>query len=328
MKKRNIIFIVIIVVIILGYYNYTREKEIDEKCNVHDVHMKRGMVPILYGLITGTLLSYAKEEFFPNANTSTMGGCIVGFRHRERVIFCDKCRENEKEAKVDLPVLEEAVPEIRNAIDIDDVKTILTDYRNMFSSDISRGILDGIANAEIYKIKNLIKPDLSVSAFVTVSHVHSIPNISIRDKKSWGFSGHSTINHTYEQKAISGDRVVIDHATDLMWHQNGSTDKMNWNSARVWVKDLNIRGYAGYHDWRLPTVDELASLLEARPESKTRHTILYIDPVFSNKQQNIWTGDKKDLLYTAWAALFTQGRICGVSSGYGTLYVRPVRSVK
>ena len=69
-------------------------------------------------------------------------------------------------------------------------------------------------------------------------------------------------------KSINGDKVVIDHATGLMWHQSGSTYGLNWEKANRWVRLLNKRGYAQYSDWRLPTIEEAASLLDS---SKTHN---------------------------------------------------------
>ena len=54
---------------------------------------------------------------------------------------------------------------------------------------------------------------------LTASQVQSMPNVSIRKKTVLGFHGHSTINHDYNLKAINGDKVVVDNATGLMWHQ-------------------------------------------------------------------------------------------------------------
>jgi hypothetical protein len=59
---------------------------------------------------------------------------------------------------------------------------------------------------------------------LSLSQVLSMPNVSIRKKHEWGFYGHSTINHDYNLKAVSGDKVVVDNATGLMWHQGGSDD--------------------------------------------------------------------------------------------------------
>tara|TARA_B100000315_G_scaffold216266_1_gene216015 strand:- start:14 stop:460 length:447 start_codon:yes stop_codon:yes gene_type:complete len=146
-------------------------------------------------------------------------------------------------------------------------------------------------------------------------------NISIREKGS-GFFGHSTINHNYNLKTIRGDKVVIDHTTGLMWHRGGSSRAMMWNTAKEWIRKLNKSGYAGYHDWRLPTVDEAASLLE----SSKKNGGLFIDPVFSTKQSFIWTGDRHGS-EVAWGVGFGKGNVYRLSY-YNVFYVRPVRSVE
>ncbi len=84
---------------------------------------------------------------------------------------------------------------------------------------------------------------------------------------------------------------------------------MDWKMAEKWVKDLNNSGYAGYHDWRLPTVEEAASLLESSKKNRD----LYIDPIFSNKLRWIWTGDKKIGSERAWHVYFNHGRYTGAT---------------
>lgn len=157
--------------------------------------------------------------------------------------------------------------------------------------------------------------------YMSVSQVQSIPNISIREEKVWGFFGHSTINHDYKSKTINGDRVVIDYATGLIWHQSGSSNYMKWEEVRQWVKDLNRRGYAGYSDWRLPTVEEAASLLE----SSEMNGDLYIDKAFGKEQRYVWTGDSYSSELT-WRVGFSSGHVGWRGSFYGC--VRPVRAMK
>ena len=155
--------------------------------------------------------------------------------------------------------------------------------------------------------------------------VSSISNISIRENMDrGGFLGHSTINHSYDLKSINGDKVVIDHATGLMWHQSGSNKKMKLKKAKKWTKNLNSRGYAGYSDWRLPTVDEAASLLDS-----SKMNGLYIDPIFSNKQSEIWTGDNYAGFLTSWVLSFSDGGVywCNSYASYNNR-ARPVRSMK
>ena len=126
----------------------------------------------------------------------------------------------------------------------------------------------------------------------------------------------------YSLKSIKGNTVVIDNATGLMWHQSGSDEYMEWNKVKKWIERLNNNGYAGYNDWRLPTVEETASLLE----SSKNNDNLYIDPIFSNKQWWIWTGDKFGL-EGAWRVYFSNGRVYW-SYLYNNYFVRPVRSGK
>jgi hypothetical protein len=160
---------------------------------------------------------------------------------------------------------------------------------------------------------------------LSVSQVQSMPNVSIRKETGWGFYGHSTTNHDYNPKAIRGDKVVVDSATGLMWHQSGSDEYMKWNKAKEWIEDLNSEeGYAGYQDWRLPTVDEAASLLESGKKNGNQ----FIDPAFSKNQRWICTGDKfefEDGTEVAWHVHFLNGH---VGRFYISSYVRPVRSVK
>jgi hypothetical protein len=150
-----------------------------------------------------------------------------------------------------------------------------------------------------------------------------MPNVSISKKEAWGFYGHSTINHDYNLKTIRGDKVVVDSATGLMWHQGGSRKNMKWKKAKKWIKKLNKSGYAGYHDWRLPTVEEAVSLLE----SSEKKVGLYIAPVFSNKQEWIWTGDKKGS-EAAWGVFFNVSYVFWYYDINYSLSVRPVRSMK
>lgn len=160
---------------------------------------------------------------------------------------------------------------------------------------------------------------------LSVSQVLSMTNTSISMEEDWGFYGYSTINHSYHSKSINGDKIVIDHATGLMWHQSGSNECMHWNDVNEWVNKLNEIGYAGYQDWILPTVEAAVSLLESSRRIDNQQN-LYIDSVFSNKQTWIWTSDKSGSEAT-WSVGFDTGFVSGTPDYYDG-FVRPVRSLK
>jgi hypothetical protein len=88
----------------------------------------------------------------------------------------------------------------------------------------------------------------------------------------------------------NNDGTVTDMATMLMWEKSGSIRSIDYDRSNAYIKLLKRERFAGYSDWRLPTLEELASLLE-KGEQKGVH----IDPVFGNKQIRCWTIDRGEL---------------------------------
>lgn len=158
---------------------------------------------------------------------------------------------------------------------------------------------------------------------LSVPQVQAMRNISVHKKHEKGFYGYSTINHDYALKIINGDNVVVDYVTNLMWLQSGSSEPMTWQEAKKWVSGLRERGYAGYNDWRLPTLEEAVSLLELSRNNGG----LYIEPVFGKEQRWVWTGDNHHGSQTAaWGVYFNYGLVVWYGDNY--FYVRPVRTMK
>lgn len=127
--------------------------------------------------------------------------------------------------------------------------------------------------------------------------------------------------HLYEQDEQKGAKIVIDHATGLMWQQSGSPESGNYADAERYISELNGQKFAGYNDWRLPTLEEAMSLME--PTQKNGN--LFIDPVFDKTQRYIWTADKQSA-GVAWCVALYSGN-CGFPNvDLNTLSVRAVRS--
>lgn len=114
-----------------------------------------------------------------------------------------------------------------------------------------------------------------------------------------------TIRHDYEQLlAADGVTVIADYATNLIWQHSSPSTPLTWNEAHAYIQQLNSRHYGGYADWRLPTIEELASLLE--PAKSSRH--LYLDPIFGTTQLWCWSADPVALADGhAWYVSFSSG---------------------
>ena len=119
----------------------------------------------------------------------------------------------------------------------------------------------------------------------------------------------------------NGDGTVTDRTTGLMWQRDGSPEGMTWANAKNYVNKLNDDWFAGYANWRLPTIEELASLMIPMKSKGNLH----IDPIFSKKQKFCWSADTFGL-DTAWYASFKAGMIRHIYDFF--YHVRVVRTLK
>ena len=132
------------------------------------------------------------------------------------------------------------------------------------------------------------------------------------------------------------DGTVTDRATGLMWQKDGSPKPLTLKRATYYIYSLNNKRFMGYSDWRMPTVEELASLINDNVRRG-----LHINPLFTTKQSRCWSSDSgfvedKDLK-DVWIVDFTRGRIIReILSGDthmlftypDTYFVRGVRSAR
>jgi hypothetical protein len=128
------------------------------------------------------------------------------------------------------------------------------------------------------------------------------------------------IKHQYEVVERNGKKLVIDYTTSLMWQQSGSPKKVNYADAEQYVRDLNNQKFAGYNDWRLPTLEEAMSLMEPKKQEQG----LFTDSVFDKTQKWIWTADS-NALGVAWLVAFSFGN-CNYYDNSIRGLVRAVRS--
>lgn len=131
--------------------------------------------------------------------------------------------------------------------------------------------------------------------------------------------GNNGLPSDYE--ALGGGNIIHDRTTGLLWQQSGSADQMNYEAAQAYIARLNREKFAGFADWRLPTLEEAMSLIKP-----AEYPAMYIASAFDETQRWIWTADRSSE-YPAeiWYAGF-YGGYCDSSNRGSEIYVRSCMS--
>jgi hypothetical protein len=108
------------------------------------------------------------------------------------------------------------------------------------------------------------------------------------------------------------DNTITDRRTGLMWRKGG-TNMVPYSQAEDFIKDLNRRHNKGYSDWRLPTIEELGSLLT--PGWNTREN-KHLESEFKHETWALWSCNDKDSK-RKWRVDYRAGMI-----GYSNKYQR------
>jgi hypothetical protein len=130
-----------------------------------------------------------------------------------------------------------------------------------------------------------------------------IQKIKLRDKAEMNLNDqevisvlkqHNLFSKSYNPKGLfpnsfteNGDGTISDKVTGLMWQKGGSQSDVTFYTAQKHVQDLNEKRFGGHREWRLPTVEELCSLLKAEPNNEKLH----IDRLFESVQRACWSSD-------------------------------------
>ncbi len=89
--------------------------------------------------------------------------------------------------------------------------------------------------------------------------------------------------------------VLRDARHGLLWQREGSPYPLTWGQAQDYVQGCNRRAFAGHRAWRLPTIDELTTLLRVPEREHARCT----PPLFGREQRLLWSCDRRSHV-SAW----------------------------
>ncbi len=118
---------------------------------------------------------------------------------------------------------------------------------------------------------------------------------------------------------VNPGKTITDHTTGLIWQRSGSQFPITWPQAKEYTKELNSLQFEGSSNWRLPTIDELITLLTEFPSGED----YCIEPIFNPRQKWIWSSDRRSFT-AAWYVSIDMGYVASQDfTGY--YYVRAVQ---
>jgi hypothetical protein len=135
----------------------------------------------------------------------------------------------------------------------------------------------------------------------------------------------------------NGDGTITDKVTGLVWEKEGASSLYYWDAQKR-IENLNDQKLGGHGNWRIPTLEELCSLLDSTSNPKGYYT----PSVFGNAQSPCWTSDIDELhrlaIFTKirFSVDFSKGEISSFASEHSgrggggappeRLYLKTVRT--
>ena len=138
-------------------------------------------------------------------------------------------------------------------------------------------------------------------------------------KTSW-----SKIITTDRFELVLGGGAVLDHETGLVWQKDADDNMVrDWHLAQTYCYRLVIGGRGG---WRLPTVDELTTLIDYNVPYSVGHPRLPAGHPFVVLSSYYWSSTTyANNTGYAWLVGFDDGYVGGLNKA-NSYYVRAVRS--
>jgi len=87
------------------------------------------------------------------------------------------------------------------------------------------------------------------------------PTADLYGQDAWYASLGYCTPHSFTVQTVSSQNIVVDNNTGLMWQQKAvESEEHTWEEAVSYCDNL---AYAGYYDWRLPTPQELLTIVDS-----------------------------------------------------------------
>lgn len=131
----------------------------------------------------------------------------------------------------------------------------------------------------------------------------------------------------------NGDKTITDTQTGLMWLKEDAYlhtgHWMNWEEAFEYVNKLNQEGFAGYHDWLVPSPEELLTLFEPDKFNSAQvgsEMNIRIDPIFAKNGSGAHWSTKTNGHHNAFGVIYNDGKV--FSSAKNSRARKSVRAVR
>ncbi len=124
---------------------------------------------------------------------------------------------------------------------------------------------------------------------------------------------------SFDRRVVGNDVVIVDRVHRLMWQHGGTRMPLPADRARRAPGRLNDRQFAGFANWRLPTLDEAMSVMRATPTGP-----YHLPPQFDAASAPfVWTADRAGP-GTGWVVYYADGTCLPEKETFNA-YARAVR---